>query len=177
MTNVLRHGATIQSCGRRANYEHMLMHPPPAKIVIKTKEMWYKSERKAFLPTHMHTYIHAGQTDQFSAASLLPFGPGGSSEAPHLSPRPTTDQAAVYRPRRSHESSSINVKHQTFPRCFYHPTSLHRAIPSSTLLGLLSFTQWPRLRFLSTVGWGTPMLPCYFALCAERQRINTSPQT
>lgn len=154
-------------------------HRPPAKIVIKTKEMWYKRERKAGCqppPSPISTNTHTLDRQTISQPPhCSPLALEGAQRPPHLSPRPTTDLAAPSRPRRSHESSSINVNHQAFPRCLHHSTPLLWGIPSSSVLGPLSFTHWPQLRFLSTVGWGEPTLLCM--LCEKRQGINTSAQT
>lgn len=141
--------------------------------------MWYKRERKAGCRLHLpHLYQHTHTLDRQTISQpphCSPLALEGAQRPPHLSPRPTTDLAAASRPSRSHESSSINVNHQAFPRCFYYSTPLFWGIPSSLVLGPLSFTHWPRLRFLSTVGWGKPTLLCM--PCGNWQGINTSVQT
>lgn len=127
-----------------------------------------------FTNTHTHTFLQDRQNIS-QPPHCSPLALEGAQRPPHLSPSPTTDLAAASRLSRSHESSSINVNHQAFPRCFYHSTPLLWGAPSSSVLGPLSFTHWPRLRFFSTVGWGKPTL--LWMLCENWRRINTSVQT
>lgn len=140
--------------------------------------MWYKRERKAGCQLHplVSTNTHTLNRQTISQPPhCFPLALEGAQRPPHLSPRPTTDLAAASRPSRSHESSSINVNHQAFPCCFYHSTPLLWGLPSSSVQGPLSFTHWPQLRFLSTVGWSKPKLLCMVS--ENWQGINTSVQT
>lgn len=96
------------------------------------------SATSTYSVTHTHTHTCTGQTDHFSFASVLS-GPGGAQRPPHLSPRPATDLAAASTSSRSHESSSINVNHQAFPRRFHHSTPLLSGVPSGSVLGPMTF--------------------------------------